>query len=132
MRSSRTGNGRQSSQDSSEYVKQTIESARAALISTSASSSESCETESDAEEQLLDQTTSKLSNDTQCLINPPPPNSEVDKNMQNEILQALKTEIQQNNADSTDSESDTDQTTSRQIVFKKSKKGKGRCYRTQN
>ena len=47
------------------------------------------------------------------LINPPPPNSEVDKNMQNEILQALKTEIQQNNADSTDSESDTDQTTSR-------------------
>ena len=40
MRSSRTGNGRQSSQDSSEYVKQTIESARAALISTSASSSE--------------------------------------------------------------------------------------------
>ena len=47
------------------------------------------------------------------LINPPPPNSEVDKNMQNEILQALKTEIQQNNADSTDSESDADQTTSR-------------------
>ena len=47
------------------------------------------------------------------LINPPPPNSEVDKNMQNEILQALKTEIQQNNADSTDSESDNDQTTSR-------------------
>ena len=47
------------------------------------------------------------------LINPPPPNSEVDKNMQNEILQALKTEIQQNNADSTDSESDTEQATSR-------------------
>jgi WD repeat-containing protein 22 len=128
---STTGNGRLSSQDSSEYVKQTIESAREALISTS--SSDSSETESVNTEQLLDQTTlPKLSNNTQCSINPPPPNSEVDKNMQNEILQALKTEIQQNNADSTDSESDTEQTTSRQIVFKKSKKGTGRCYRTQN
>jgi len=131
IRGSRTGNGRLSSQDSREYVKQTIESAREALISTTASTSDSSETESDTE-QLLDQTTSKLPNNAQCSINPPPPNSEVDKNMQNEILQALKTEIQHNNADSTDSESDTDQTTSRQIVFKKSKKGKGRCYRTQN
>merc|ERR1712008_19212 len=95
--------------------------------------------------------------------------SEVDKNMQNEIMEALKTEIQENsnndaehlsesaqnlsegvqnlseinssgaqqnlsekNSSGTDSESDTDQTTARQIMFKKSKTGKGRCYRTQN
>merc|ERR1719464_1988615 len=93
--------------------------------------------------------------------------SEVDKNMQNEIMQALKTEIQENsnsnvqqnlsekpsnsgsqnlseeysngvqnlsehkNSSDTDSESDTDQTIARQLMFKKSKKGKGRCYRTQ-
>merc|ERR1719203_2527500 len=84
--------------------------------------------------------------------------SDIDKNMQNEIMQALKTEIQENsnsnvqqnlsekpsnsgsqnlseeysngaqnlsehkNSSDTDSESDTDQTTARQLMFKKSKK----------
>ena len=101
-RNSRTGNGRVSSQDSGEYIKQTIESAREALISTS-------ESEADSADELL----SSSANTT--LDNPPnSEEAEVDNNMQREILEALKTDIQQNEnneADSSDTESDTDQTT---------------------
>ena len=68
IRGSRSGNGRLSSQDSCEYVKQTIESAREALISTTASTSDSSETESDTEQLLADQTTSKLPNNAQWYV----------------------------------------------------------------
>ena len=110
-RNSRTGNGRISSQDSGEYVKQTIESAREALISsTSNSSSDSDDFE--AENPVIQQSTNALDN-------PPRPNSEaeVDKNMHREILEALKTEIEQNELDdSSDSEPEVDKNMHRKIL----------------